>query len=68
MFSAATVAPAKPATGGATATDRQLATTDLSPDFGQLYPQIPVHKYVCNTLMHLILWISSYPLNIMVVV
>jgi hypothetical protein len=44
VFSAATVAPAKPATGGVTATDRQLATTDLSPDFGQLYPQIPVHK------------------------
>ena len=44
MFSAATVAPAKAATGGVAATDRQLATTDLSPDLGQLYPQIPVHK------------------------
>jgi len=68
VFSAATVAPAKAATGGVTATDRQLATTDLSPDFGQLYPQIPVHNWSCNTLMHLILWITTYPLNIMVVV
>ncbi len=44
MFSAATVAPAKPAKGGVAATDRQLATTDLSTDFGQPYPQIPVHN------------------------
>jgi len=44
VFSAATVAPSDPAKGGVTATDRQLATTDLSPDFGQLYPQIPVHN------------------------
>jgi len=44
VFSAATVAPANPAMGGVAATDRQLATTDLSTDFGQPYPQIPVHK------------------------
>ena len=44
MFSAATVAPAKPAKGGVAATDRQPTATDLSTDFGQLYPQIPVHK------------------------
>jgi hypothetical protein len=44
VFSAATVAPAKPAKGGVAATDRQPATTDLPPDFGQPYPQIPVHK------------------------
>ena len=44
MFSAATVAPAKPATGGVAATDRQPATAGLSTDFGQPYPQIPVHK------------------------
>jgi hypothetical protein len=68
VFSAATAAPAKPAKGGVTATDRQPATAGLSTLFGQPYPQIPVHKWVCNTLMHLILWITTYPLNIMVVV
>lgn len=68
MFSAATVAPPKPAKGGVAATDRQPATAGLSTDFGQPYPQIPVHKCACNTLMHLILWITTYPLNIMVIV
>jgi len=68
VFSAATVAPAKPATGGVAASRRQAATTDLSTYFGQLYPQISVHKWACNTLMHLILWITTYPLNIMVIV
>jgi hypothetical protein len=68
VFSAATVAPANPAMGGVSATDRQPATDGLSTDFGQPYPQISVHNHACNTLMHLILWIFTYPLNIMVIV
>ena len=68
MFSAATATAPKPAKGGVAAANRQPATAGLSTDFGQPYPQIPVHKSACNTLMHLILWITSCPLNIMAIV
>jgi len=36
--------PRQAGQGGVAATDRQPATAGLSTDFGQPYPQIPVHK------------------------
>lgn len=67
MFSAATAAPAAPATGGVSSHDR-LAWRCCPQRFVHSYPQIAVDNLQTNANVSINLWISQKQLNIMNVV
>ena len=67
MFSAATAAPAAPATGGVLSQDR-LVWRCCPQRFVHSYPQIAVDNYRISTNVSVNLWISLRRLNIMNVV